>query len=162
MARRPSNFRQQDVTRAINAAKRAGLSIVRIEIDPKTAKITVIIGEAELPPTNGITDEWADAIAEVKARALKTKTPENPWDIATMKPRQKPNPSETIPKQPRVETVSVVEAARRLGISRNHLYETLARGEFPALRIGRRWIISRIQLERFINGEKLPSALQKT
>jgi hypothetical protein len=47
MARRPSNFRQQDVTRAINAAKASGLSIARIEVDAKTAKITVIIGECE-------------------------------------------------------------------------------------------------------------------
>jgi hypothetical protein len=47
VARRPSNFRQQDVTRAINAAIASGLSIARIEVDAKTAKITVIIGEPE-------------------------------------------------------------------------------------------------------------------
>jgi hypothetical protein len=47
VARRPSNFRQQDVTRAINAAIASGLSIARIEVDAKTAKITVIIGECE-------------------------------------------------------------------------------------------------------------------
>jgi len=43
MAGQPSNFRQQDVTRAINAAKRAGLEVIRIEVDPKTAKIAVIV-----------------------------------------------------------------------------------------------------------------------
>jgi hypothetical protein len=63
VARRPSNFRQQDVTRAINAAIASGLSIARIEVDAKTAKITVIIGNAK---------------EETK--------PNNPWDDATMVP----------------------------------------------------------------------------
>jgi len=67
MSRAPSNFRQQDVTRAINAAKASGLPIARIEIDPKTAKITVIVGEPE------------DAKAE----------PVNPWDGARVTPARK-------------------------------------------------------------------------
>jgi hypothetical protein len=41
--RAPSNFRQQDVARAIKAAKGSGLDIVRVEVDPKTAKITVVV-----------------------------------------------------------------------------------------------------------------------
>jgi hypothetical protein len=41
--RRPSNFRQQDVTRAIKAAKGSGLDIVRVEVDPKTAKIVLVV-----------------------------------------------------------------------------------------------------------------------
>jgi hypothetical protein len=41
--RAPSNFRQQDVARAIKAAKGSGLDIVRVEVDPKTAKITLIV-----------------------------------------------------------------------------------------------------------------------
>jgi hypothetical protein len=40
--RAPSNFRQQDVARAIKAAKGSGLDIVRVEVDPKTAKITLV------------------------------------------------------------------------------------------------------------------------
>lgn len=47
MSRAPPNFRQGDVTRAINAAKRSGLPIARVEVDPKTAKITVIVGEPQ-------------------------------------------------------------------------------------------------------------------
>jgi hypothetical protein len=62
MARAPSNFRQQDVTRAINAATRAGLKIARIEVDAKTARIIVIIAEQENKPD------------------------ENYWDSATMAP----------------------------------------------------------------------------
>jgi hypothetical protein len=41
--RRPSNFRQQDVARAIKAAKGSGLDIVRVEVDPKTAKIALVV-----------------------------------------------------------------------------------------------------------------------
>jgi len=45
VGRYPANFRQQDVTKAINAAKRAGLDVVRVDIDPKTARISVIVKE---------------------------------------------------------------------------------------------------------------------
>jgi hypothetical protein len=62
MVRAPSNFRQQDVTRAINAATRAGLKIARVEVDAKTARIIVIIAEHE------------------------NKQDENYWDSATMAP----------------------------------------------------------------------------
>jgi len=47
VGRAPANFRQVDVTKAINAAKRAGLDVVRVEVDPKTAKITVIVKDGE-------------------------------------------------------------------------------------------------------------------
>lgn len=45
MTRGPNHFRQADVARAIAAAKSAGLPIARIEIDPLTGKIVVIVGE---------------------------------------------------------------------------------------------------------------------
>jgi hypothetical protein len=41
--RAPSNFRQQDVARAIAAAQGRGLDIVRVEVDPKTAKIVLVV-----------------------------------------------------------------------------------------------------------------------
>ena len=47
MGRPPANFRQQDITKAINAAKRAGLGVVRVEVDPKTAKIAVIVKDGQ-------------------------------------------------------------------------------------------------------------------
>jgi hypothetical protein len=42
MPRGPSNFRQQDVSRAIKAAKLSGLDIARVEVDPKTSRITLV------------------------------------------------------------------------------------------------------------------------
>jgi hypothetical protein len=41
--RAPSNFRQQDVARTIKAAKGSGLDIMRVEVDPKTAKIVLVV-----------------------------------------------------------------------------------------------------------------------
>src|SRR5262252_8656396 len=45
MARAPSTFRQQDVTRAVNAVTAAGVHIARIEID-KAGKIIIIAADA--------------------------------------------------------------------------------------------------------------------
>jgi len=41
--RAPSNFRQQDVARTIAAAQGRGLNIMRVEVDPKTAKIVLVV-----------------------------------------------------------------------------------------------------------------------
>jgi hypothetical protein len=45
MARAPSTFRQQDVTRAVKAVTAAGVHIARVEID-KTGKIVIITTDA--------------------------------------------------------------------------------------------------------------------
>lgn len=80
MGRPPSNFRQQDVARAIKAAKSSGLDIVRVEIDPKTAKITLIVKDAETSRGEGKTspppvNEWATASTDwaLPKRKLKRK-----------------------------------------------------------------------------------------
>ena len=60
MARGPSIFKQQDVTRAAKATIAAGLPVARIEID-KQGKISVITkeasGDVHKPPPN----EWEGA-----------------------------------------------------------------------------------------------------
>ncbi|MFK0688013.1 helix-turn-helix domain-containing protein [Mesorhizobium sp. IMUNJ 23033] len=49
-------------------------------------------------------------------------------------------------------TLTVVEAARRLGIGRNQAYEAARRGEIPSIKIGKRLLIPRAQLERMLSG----------
>lgn len=44
--RRPSNFRQQDVARAIAAAQSRGLDIARVEVDPITKKIVMVMKDS--------------------------------------------------------------------------------------------------------------------
>ena len=48
MSRAPSNFRQQDVSRAIRAAKVAGLDVQLLEIDCKRIIVLVKEGETEV------------------------------------------------------------------------------------------------------------------
>ena len=47
-------------------------------------------------------------------------------------------------------TLSIEEAAVRLGISRALAYELVRRGELPRLRLGRRIVIPRKALEEFV------------
>jgi ABC-type branched-subunit amino acid transport system substrate-binding protein len=45
MARAPSTFRQQDVTRAVKGVAAAGVAIARVEID-KAGKIVIVTADA--------------------------------------------------------------------------------------------------------------------
>ena len=52
------------------------------------------------------------------------------------------------------KTLTVVEAARILGIGRNTAYELARQGKLPgALRLGRRVLVSRQALEAFLEGK---------
>jgi excisionase family DNA binding protein len=51
------------------------------------------------------------------------------------------------------ETTTIEQAAKRLKIGRNQAYEAAARGEIPAFRIGRRWIVPVAALDRMVRGE---------
>ena len=47
-------------------------------------------------------------------------------------------------------TLTVPEAARRLGIGRNQGYEAVKSGEIPSVRIGKRILVPRAALERLM------------
>ena len=50
-------------------------------------------------------------------------------------------------------TVTVTETARLLRIGRNETYAAIERGEIPAIRIGRRILVPRAQLERLLGAD---------
>jgi hypothetical protein len=72
--RAPSNFRQRDVARAIKAAKGSGLDIVRVEVDPKTAKISLIIRNDDASETKLNPFDTAP-VKDPIARTRKTRVP---------------------------------------------------------------------------------------
>lgn len=51
-------------------------------------------------------------------------------------------------------TLTVDEAALRLGIGRNAAYDAVKRGEIPSIRIGRRLLVPVAALERMLAGAR--------
>jgi hypothetical protein len=68
--RRPSNFRQQDLTRAIKAAKNGGLDVVRIDVEPDIPRFQLVMKDGT-PATE--TDVNPFATAPVHDPALRTR-----------------------------------------------------------------------------------------
>ena len=48
------------------------------------------------------------------------------------------------------ETLTVEEAAQRLGIGRGTAYEAAKRGEIPTIRLGKRLVVPKAALERML------------
>jgi hypothetical protein len=69
MARAPSTFRQQDVTRAVKAVAAAGVHIARVEID-KSGKIIIIPADATgaAPTQEGGDNPWDQAVTELQRK----------------------------------------------------------------------------------------------
>lgn len=49
-------------------------------------------------------------------------------------------------------TYSVLEAAQKLGLSKNSVYQACAKGEIPHIKIGKRILIPKVSLERLLSG----------
>lgn len=49
------------------------------------------------------------------------------------------------------ETLTVREISRILGCGLNQCYDGVRRGEIPAIRLGRRWLIPRGPFRRFLD-----------
>lgn len=56
-------------------------------------------------------------------------------------------------KRKEAAMASVEELAAVLGVGLNQAYVALQMGQIPALRFGRRWLISRKTIDRIANGE---------
>ncbi len=50
-------------------------------------------------------------------------------------------------------TLTIPEAAERLGISRNGAYEAAKRGEIPTIKIGRLVLVPRVAFDRLVSGD---------
>ena len=58
--------------------------------------------------------------------------------------------------------LTVEEAAKYLSISRGSAYQACQAGEIPTIRIGRRLLVPRAQLEAILNGEGAPEPASAT
>ena len=54
-------------------------------------------------------------------------------------------------------TISVPEAGKRLGLSRNSAYQAAKRGELPVIRIGHRLLVSIFALNEMLGAHHSPS-----
>ena len=55
------------------------------------------------------------------------------------------------------QTLSVEEAAKVLGIGRNLCYERVKTGEIPVIKIGRRFLVPRMALEKLLADPPTPN-----
>jgi excisionase family DNA binding protein len=69
----------------------------------------------------------------------------------TEPPDAKPPQAGRQPGEPDRLALSIEEASSALGISRSLGYELVARGELPAIRLGRRIVVPRAALERLLS-----------
>lgn len=51
--------------------------------------------------------------------------------------------------------VTIPEAAKMLRVSRNHMYKMVREHQVPSIQLGRRRVISKIQLQKFLAQEKI-------
>jgi excisionase family DNA binding protein len=65
---------------------------------------------------------------------------------------RKPVSAPQAPPSPQL-VLSVAEAAALLGISKDLVYDLVARGELPSLRLGRRIVVPRRALIAFLGGD---------
>ena len=61
--RGPCTFRQEDLTRALKAAVKAGIEVARFEID-KAGKIVVVTGKAKEERGTEAANAWDEVLSE--------------------------------------------------------------------------------------------------
>ncbi len=54
--------------------------------------------------------------------------------------------------------VTIAEAARRLGVHRETLRGAIRRGEIPAARLGRRWLVPVAAIDRLVADDPRPES----
>jgi hypothetical protein len=64
MSRRPSTFRQRDLCAAIKAARAAGVEVFRIEIDPTSGRMVVVVMSKEQGTNNDDGVRWTPNVGQ--------------------------------------------------------------------------------------------------
>jgi excisionase family DNA binding protein len=62
-------------------------------------------------------------------------------------------PKSKKPPSAKAMTMTVEEAATRLRIGRNQCYEAVRRGDIPAIRVGQRWLVPMVALDKLLRCE---------
>lgn len=60
--------------------------------------------------------------------------------------------STPVPAREERQAITIGEAARRLGVHRETLRAAIERGEVPAARLGRRWLVPLVVVEDLLAG----------
>jgi excisionase family DNA binding protein len=60
------------------------------------------------------------------------------------------------------QTITVEEAGRRLGVSRNTAYAAARDGTIPTIRLGHRLVVPIIALQKLLDGGQVATATPKT
>jgi excisionase family DNA binding protein len=51
--------------------------------------------------------------------------------------------------------INIPEAAKIMRVSRNHMYKMVREHQVPSIKLGRRRVISKLQLQKFLEQEKI-------
>ena len=70
-------------------------------------------------------------------------------------------PVDNVKNTPETLTLTVLQTAKLLRLSKNGVYEAVARGQVPSIRIGRRVLIPRLALERMLEAAGTPVGTNK-
>ena len=68
MSRNVNRFYQREISRALRAARLAGENVDRVEIDPKSGKISVILAKPGEVQAGNELDSWMEKHADKTAR----------------------------------------------------------------------------------------------
>jgi hypothetical protein len=60
MSRRPTTFRQRDLTAAVKGAIAAGCAVARVEVDKDGRIVVIVIGKEQSPEKPAGANEWDD------------------------------------------------------------------------------------------------------
>jgi hypothetical protein len=65
MVNQPHKFKDRDIQRVVRAARRAGIDVARVEVNPRTGEIAAVARQPGEPPKDngaGIINPWDEVL----------------------------------------------------------------------------------------------------